>query len=253
MKRSYQRAHNQLRPLHISCNIAENADGSVLFEIGKTKVLCTVSLVGQVPLFLRGKSSWWLTGSYALLPASTTQRIERESFGKKNDRSTEISRLIGRSLRSIVDLTNQQSEKTIHIDCDVIQADGGTRAAAITGAFCALQLAQARWLERKVITRPFIMHEIAAISVGLIENQCLLDIDFAEDSIVQADFNFVLTRDGRVVEMQGSGEKSPIPWDIIMMMKDLADQGIQEIFSCIAQENIHTLFKTAYTDQDCTI
>ena len=235
MARLYKREYNQLRPLHISCNVSDFADGSVLLKIGKTKVLCAVSLTNNVPIFLRGKGRWWLTASYALLPTSTKTRIERESVAKRNERSVEISRLISRSLRSILKLREMQTEKTIHIDCDVIQADGGTRTACITGAFVALKLAEQRWLASGLITEPIIQDDIAAISVGLMNDKPLLDIDFAEDSNVQADFNFVLTRSGNVVEFQGSAEQHPISWDQVNEMKVLAQTGVQELLTFIDQ------------------
>ncbi|MEX0940056.1 MAG: ribonuclease PH [Candidatus Babeliales bacterium] len=235
MQRSHNRAYNELRPLNLTCGISSHADGSVLFEIGNTKVLCTVSLTGQVPIFLRGRKKWWLTASYSLLPASTKNRIERESLSKRNERSIEISRLIGRSLRSVVDLSNKLSEKTVHIDCDVIQADGGTRTACITGSFIALKLAEQKWLQKGLLESPIITEEIAAISVGLLKNEILLDIDFAEDSNVKADFNFVLTRSGNVVEIQGSAEQEPVSWQQIVEMQEVADNGVKKLLAFIDQ------------------
>lgn len=235
MARPYKRAHDQLRPLDISCNISDFADGSVILKIGKTKVLCAVSLSNNTPVFLRGKGRWWLTASYALLPTSTKNRVERESIAKRNERSVEISRLISRSLRSVVKLNTMQSEKTIHVDCDVIQADAGTRTACITGAFVALKLAEQRWLARGLITEPIIQDDIAAISVGLMNDQPLLDIDFAEDSNAQADFNFVLTRSGKVVELQCSAEQHPVSWEQVNEMKALAQKGVQELLTFIDQ------------------
>ncbi len=230
MKRAKNRACDQIRPLRITTGIMEYPDGSVLLELGKTKVLCAVSLTHGVPIFLRNKKKWWLTASYALLPTSTKSRIERESIARRNERSVEISRLIGRSLRSVIDLHDKSVEKTIHIDCDVIQADGGTRTACVTGAFIALKLAEQRWLQSGLIAEPMITDEIAAISVGIKDCTPLLDIDFSEDSTVQADFNFVLTRTGGVVEMQGSAEQSPITGDQFEAMQDLAREGVQQIF-----------------------
>lgn len=236
MRRVKNRPCDQIRPLCITPGVMEYPDGSVLLQLGKTKVLCAVSLTHGVPLFLRNKKKWWLTASYALLPTSTKSRIERESVAKRNERSVEISRLIGRSLRSIVNLRDKALEKTIHIDCDVIQADGGTRTACVTGAFTALKFAEQRWLQSGLIAEPMITDEIAAISVGIKDGTPLLDIDFSEDSTVQADFNFVLTRSGGVVEIQGSAEKSPITSDQFTAMQDLARGGIQQIFAFLDAE-----------------
>jgi ribonuclease PH len=238
MRRPKKRTHDQIRPLHITTGIMEYPDGSVLLELGKTKVLCAVSLTHGVPLFLRNKKKWWLTASYALLPTSTQSRSERESIVKRNDRSVEISRLIGRALRSVLNLHDKSIEKTIHIDCDVIQADGGTRTACITGAFVALKIAEQRWLQSGLITEPMITDELAAISVGINDGIPLLDLDFAEDSTVQADFNFVLTRSGCIVEIQGSAEQKPIAAEQFNTMKILAYQGIQQIFSFLDKDLI---------------
>jgi len=238
MARSYNRSFDQLRPLKITCNISDFADGSVVLQIGKTKVLCAVSLANNVPVFLRGKSKWWLTASYALLPTSTKNRVERESHAKRNERSVEISRLIGRSLRSVVQLSDMPSEKTINIDCDVIQADAGTRTACITGAFVALKLAEERWLASGLITEPIIQEEMAAVSVGLVNDQPLLDIDFSEDSNAQADFNFILTRDGKAIELQCSAERHPISWEHVCRMKELAQKGVQELLTFVDQNVI---------------
>jgi ribonuclease PH len=238
IKRAYQRAYDQLRPMRISYDVAGNAAASALFELGKTKVLCTVSLSGQVPLFLRGKNRWWLTASYALLPASTHSRVERDSSQKRQDRSIEIARLIGRSLRAVLNLDSMLSERTIHIDCDVVQADGGTRTACITAAAHVLYLAQQRWLAQGLIQEPLMRDELAAVSVGLRQDTALLDIDFAEDSSVQADFNFVLTRSGEVVELQGCGEKNPVSWKQIEEMKKLADKGVQELLTFLDQHMV---------------
>ena len=236
MPRSYKRAHDQLRPLKMATGISGNAEGSVLYEIGKTKVLCTVSLTNNVPPFLRGKGKWWLTSSYALLPASTKNRVERESAAKRNERSVEISRLIGRSLRSIISLTGIGSKRTIHIDCDVIQADGGTRTACITAAYVALQIAEQKWLKTGLIEKALLQDEIAAISVGLMHDQPLLDIDFVEDSNGVVDFNFVMNRNGDVVEIQGSAEQRPISWEQVDALRKLAQSGIEQILAFVESE-----------------
>lgn len=238
MKRSFKRAVDKIRPLKMTPRVCEFADGSVMFEIGKTKVICAVTLGGNVPPFLRGKNKWWLTASYSLLPASTKTRVERESASKRNERSVEISRLIGRSLRSILNLDNKEQDRTIHVDCDVIQADGGTRTACITGAFIALRMAEQRWKDKGLISESIIMEDIAAVSAGVKNGKALLDLDFAEDSNVQADFNFVLTRSGSVIEIQGAAEQSPISWDVTCQMREFACKGVADILAFIDEQVI---------------
>lgn len=247
MQRSYFRRNDQIRPMALITNVITHADASVMFEQGKTKVLCTVTLASQVPLFLRNKKKWWLTASYALLPASTTVRTERESLGKRQDRSIEISRLIGRSLRAILNLDEKSDERTIHIDCDVIQADGGTRTACISAAYAALRMAQDIWLQKNIITKPFINDPLAAISVGLKSDKVLLDVDFIEDSTLTADFNFVMTRNGKIIEIQGCGEQEPIAWEYIEEMKNVAHKGIKEIIAFFDAEFTKKTSKTKQT------
>ena len=182
LMRADNRAHNQLRPISLRHNEFGYAPGSVLFALGNTKVLCSVNMQPNVPPFLKGSKSGWLTAEYAMLPAATQLRTNRESSSfKRNGRSVEISRLIGRSLRNIVDLS-KIGERTIIIDCDVLQADGSTRTACITAANYALHAAQAHWLERKVIDQPIITNRIAAVSVGINQDDALLDLDYTEDS-----------------------------------------------------------------------
>jgi len=229
--RSGARLSDQLRQLRVTYNVYQYAAGSVLFEIGNTKALCAVTLQPGVPHFLRGKKAGWLTAEYALLPTSTPSRTVREvTAHKRNGRTIEISRLIGRSLRAIVDLS-LLSEQTIFIDCDVLQADGGTRTACITGAFLALRAAQEVWLERGIIPAALIKDELAAVSVGSVRGRALLDLDFLEDSSIDADFNFVLTRSGGVIEIQGSAEKAPLSWDDYEHMRFLSLKGVQELFN----------------------
>lgn len=229
--RADNRAYNQLRSLKVTYDMYAYAAGSVLFEIGNTKVLCAVTLQHGVPHFLRGKKTGWLTAEYSLLPASTPIRTVREvSANKRSGRTIEISRLIGRALRAIVDL-NQIGEQTIFVDCDVLQADGGTRTACITGAYLALRAAQERWLSEGKINQALLNDELVALSVGLHGTTPLLDMDFAEDSATDADFNYVLTRSGRVVEIQGSAEKMPLQWEQCEQMRLLALQGAQEMFT----------------------
>lgn len=229
--RANNRRNDQIRSLKVTYDVLAYASGSVLFEMGNTKVLCAVTRQQGVPHFLKGKKSGWLTAEYALLPASTPLRTVRDSTSsKRNGRTIEISRLIGRSLRSIVKL-DKVGENTIFIDCDVLQADGGTRTASITGAFLALRAASSKWLSEGLISESIISDEVAAISVGINAGQPLLDIDFAEDSTTDADFNFVLTRSGKIIEIQGSSEKSPISWDQYDQMKDYAILGINQIYN----------------------
>ena len=221
---------NNLRPLAIVRDIFPFAAGSILFSMGNTRVLCAISLTQGVPSFLRGKKTGWLTAEYALLPASTPTRSAREVVSyKRSGRSIEISRLIGRSLRSIVNL-GPLGEQTITIDCDVLQADGGTRTASICGAFLALRAAEARWLKTGIISAPIIIDEIAAISVGWNGAQSLLDMDFKEDSSTVADFNVVLARTGGIVEVQGSAEQRPIDWHAYNAIVESARTGIAQIF-----------------------
>ncbi len=228
--RAGNRLAHELRPLQITYDIFSYAAGSTLFEMGNTKVLCSVTLQNGVPHFLRGKKTGWLTAEYSLLPASTPIRTVREvTANKRSGRTIEISRLIGRAIRAVTNLA-LIGEQTIFIDCDVLQADGGTRTACITGAYLALKAAQARWRAEGIISAPFLIDELAAISVGLSGHGPLLDMDFAEDNTIDADFNFVLTRTGSVVEIQGSAEKSPITWEDYEEMRVLALNGAQKLF-----------------------
>lgn len=234
IQRSYGRNKNQLRPLHVTYNRFGYGSASVLLEIGNTKVQAAVTLQPGVPSFMRGKGATkgegWLTAEYSMLPTSTMHRLVRESSsGKRNPRSMEISRLIGRSLRIAVDL-KVLGERTIIIDCDVLQADGGTRTACISAAYLALERAEQVWLRKKIIVQPLLKEQIAAISVGIRDDQVLLDLDFAEDSTVDADCNFVMTRSGNIIEVQSTAEKSPIAWDVFNKARDVAFEGIQQLF-----------------------
>ncbi len=244
--RSYDRNSEQIRPVRVSFDIFEYADGSVLFEMGKTKVLCAVTMQNGVPPFLRGKNMGWLTAEYSLLPVSTTVRIQREiSQMRKNGRSVEIARFIGRSFRSIVDLS-QIGERTIVIDCDVLQADGGTRTASITGACLALRMAQNRWLQAKMITKPLLREAIAAVSVGAVNNMPMLDLDYAEDSNADADFNFVITQSNCIIEMQGCAEQEPLDWDVFEDMRLLAVSGVKQLFNCLDREKLPKQFSSSH-------
>ncbi|HSC24946.1 MAG TPA: ribonuclease PH [Candidatus Babeliales bacterium] len=225
------RAPNQLRSVSFSYDIYEFAPGSLLFQMGKTKILCAVSLQNGVPQFLRGKGTGWLTAEYALLPTSTVTRTQREStLARKDGRSIEIARFIGRCFRSIIDLS-AIGERTITIDCDVLQADGGTRTAAITGSFLALKMAQDRWLRSRTINQSIITESIAAISVGVVNDNVLLDLNYEEDSKANADFNFVITQSNKIVEMQGGAESSPISWNTFEDVRCMANYGAQQLFA----------------------
>ena len=229
--RADNRLLDELRPLKVTYDVFSYASGSTLLEMGNTKVLCSVTLQNGVPHFLRGRKTGWLTAEYSLLPASTPIRTVREvTANKRSGRTIEISRLIGRALRAVSNL-DVLGEQTIFVDCDVLQADGGTRTACITGAYLALKAAQKSWKARGIINKSLLIDELAAVSVGLSRHGALLDMDFAEDSTIDADFNFVLTRSENIIEIQGSAEKAPVSWDNYENMRLLAVKGAQELFT----------------------
>jgi ribonuclease PH len=236
MMRADDRKAEQLRRLTITPHIFDYADGSVLFEQGKTKILCAVTRSKDVPIFLRGKGQGWLTAEYAMLPASTPVRSPREtSLARRNGRVVEISRFIGRALRCVTDLKNF-GEYTVTIDCDVLQADGSTRCAAICAAQAALNVAVTRWLEAGIIKKSILITQIAAVSVGLEDggNKVLLDLDAGEDNGIGGDFNFVLTHDNEIVEVQGTAEQGAISWQKFDAMCELATAGTKQINNFIA-------------------
>jgi ribonuclease PH len=223
-------SHQQIRPVVLHYDVYGFADASLLFELGNTKVLCSITLQNTVPHFLRGTGTGWLTAEYAMLPSATKKRTNRESMQHyRNSRSVEISRLIGRSFRSVVDLS-LLGERTIIIDCDVLQADGGTRVASITAASCALELAQKRWLKAGVVKKALFKQAIAAISIGVVDNQICLDLDQEKDMNAQADFNFVMTKSGSIIEIQGTAEKRPVSSEEFESLKKCAMQGIAQLF-----------------------
>ncbi|MFS8507216.1 MAG: ribonuclease PH [Candidatus Babeliales bacterium] len=227
------RQPDQVRPIKITYGVYGNAQGSVLFEMGNTRVLCSIMLQDGVPHFLRSSGQGWLTAEYTLLPASTVTRTAREaSVMRRNSRSIEISRLIGRSLRAVLDL-KKLGEKTIYVDCDVLQADGGTRTASISGAYCALQQAIEQWIVKGIISTTLFKERVAAVSVGWVNNTALLDVDFTEDSTVDADFNFVMTGSGKIIEIQGATEINPIDWASVLTMQQIAFKGINHILEAI--------------------
>jgi ribonuclease PH len=207
----------------------KTADGSVLIEMGDTRVICTAKLEERVPPFLRNSGKGWITGEYGMLPGSSETRISRESSrGKVGGRTHEIQRLIGRSLRSIADLRSL-GEKTIWIDCDVIQADGGTRTASITGAYVALAEAARKWLARGIISVDPIKDAVAAVSIGIIDGKILLDLCYEEDSKADVDMNFIMTGSGKFIEVQGTAEAAPFTKKQMERMAEIAQQGIKEL------------------------
>lgn len=224
------RAYNELRPLSISYDVYGYALASVLLEVGNTKVLCSIHIQHNVPPFLRGKKQGWLTAEYVMLPSATQIRTAREtSSANRNGRSVEISRLIGRSLRSVLDLS-KLGEQTIVVDCDVLQADGGTRTACLTGAFLALELAIKRLHNVSEEDRKGIIKDrLVALSAGVSGKQVLLDIDCAEDSAIAADFNFVLTESDKIIEVQGTAEQHAIEWELFQQMCDVVRKGAQDL------------------------
>jgi ribonuclease PH len=233
MARKDGRLFDQMRPIALRYDICHYPAGSVLIEQGRTKVLCSVSMQPTVPPFLRGKKMGWLTAEYSMLPTATHIRKEREQFASRpNGRTMEISRLIGRSLRTILDLA-AIGERTITIDCDVIQADGSTRTASITGAYVALRIAVDRWLRNGILQQEIIKEGIAAVSIGMYREQLLLDLDCGEDSMIDADFNFVLTESGNIIEVQGCAERLPVSWPVLQEMYFLAQKGVDEIFALL--------------------
>jgi len=232
-RRADGRAANQLRPVKIVPDYLKFAEGSVLIRVGDTRVVCAATIEDRIPPFLRGKGSGWVTAEYSMLPRAGTERSQREaSSGRIGGRTHEIQRLIGRSLRTVVDLS-RLGERTITLDCDVIQADGGTRTAAITGGWVALALAVRRLhaagkLPNKATKDPIRM-AVAAISAGIVEGEARLDLPYVEDSAAEVDCNFVMTDTGRFVEIQGTAEKHPFSREEMSALLDLAAKGIGEL------------------------
>ncbi len=231
MNRPSGRLPNQLRKVQITRDYSDYAEGSALIEFGNTKVICSATVESGVPRFLRGQSQGWVTAEYGMLPRSTGERMNREAVrGKQSGRTQEIQRLIGRSLRAAIDL-KQLGDHTIYIDCDVIQADGGTRTASITGAFVALVDAL-RWLQRnKSIRSDPLQKMIAAVSVGIFDGVAVLDLDYAEDRDAQTDMNVVMTENAEFIEVQGTAESSPFSETQFTQMLALAKQGIVELIN----------------------
>ena len=231
MPRTSGRSFNQVRDVKVTKNYIPHPDGSVLFQMGGTKVLCAAFIENKVPPFLRDKGQGWITAEYSMLPSSTHTRTPREaSRGKLSGRTQEIQRLIGRSLRSIVDL-DKLGERTIWVDCDVIQADGGTRCASITGGFIAITLALIKLKKEKLIKVIPIRDFVAAISIGIIGGKNCLDLDYSEDSKADVDLNVVKTGGGGFVEIQGTAEREPFSDKQMKAMLALADKGIKQLIT----------------------
>ncbi len=229
--RSGGRAPNALRTVQLTPNVNKYAEGSVQVEFGDTRVICLASVEEKVPPFLKGKGTGWVTAEYAMLPRATDQRTPREvTRGTPSGRTHEIQRLIGRSLRAVVDFA-KLGERTIYLDCDVIQADGGTRTAAITGAFVALVMAARKLQAAGVVTDMPVTDYLAAVSVGTVNGTPLLDLDYNEDSKAEVDMNVVGTGDGRLVEVQGTAEQRPFTRENMNALLDLAMQGIRELIT----------------------
>lgn len=225
------RSATDLRPIKITRNFTKHAEGSILIEFGDTKVLCTASVEESVPPFMRGKGTGWVTAEYAMLPRATHTRSQREAAkGKQTGRTLEIQRLIGRSLRAVTDLA-KLGERSIYIDCDVIQADGGTRTASITGAYVALIDALSSLKIRGLLSEIPVKEAVAAVSVGIVGGKALLDLNYIEDSSAEVDMNFVITSSGRFVEVQGTAEAEPFTSAEMDAMRDLALGGVQQLFA----------------------
>jgi len=223
------RKDRQLRPILITPGYLKHADGSVLIEVGDTRVICTAKLEARVPPFLRNSGKGWITAEYGMLPGSSQERIAREAArGKIGGRTHEIQRLIGRSLRAIADL-KVLGEKTVWIDCDVIQADGGTRTASITGAYVALVEAIRRWTKSGIIENTPVRDAVAAVSIGVVDGKVLLDLNYEEDSRAEVDMNIVMTGSGKFIEVQGTAEHVPFTRKKLDRLTETAQQGIREI------------------------
>ncbi len=242
MKRVDGRKPNEIRKVKIIRDYYPHAEGSVWFELGDTKLICTATVEEKVPQFLKGTGQGWVTAEYAMLPRSTPVRVAREvMIGKTGGRTQEIQRLIGRSLRAIVNL-EALGERTILIDCDVVQADGGTRTAAITASFMVLCDALKRLYESEVISEFPLKDYVAAVSVGIADNTILLDLCYEEDISAQVDMNIVMSGDGKFIEVQGTAEKTPFSKDELSKMLGLAEKGVRELIviqkSALGKDNL---------------
>jgi ribonuclease PH len=229
VERKDKRAVDQIRNTKITPHISPYAEGSALIEIGNTKVICTATVEDRVPPFLRNKGTGWVTAEYAMLPRATNTRTSRE-IQRPSGRTQEIQRLIGRSLRAVVDMKTL-GERQIFLDCDVILADGGTRCASITGAYVALALACKKLVSKGVLKRSPIISEVAAVSVGMLQNTAILDLCYDEDSTAEVDMNIVCTGAGKFIELQGTAEREPFSREQMNEMLELAEKGINQLFT----------------------
>ena len=236
--RKFNRKKDQIRDIVIEPNVNKNADGSCIIKLGNTHVICTASYESDVPAWLKQKNSGWLTAEYGMLPGSTSTRNKREAVkGKQSGRTVEIQRLIGRSLRTIINLKKLNGGQFI-LDCDVIQADGGTRTASISGAFVALSLAVKKLLDKKVLTENPIIDSISAISCGILDNEVYVDLDYSEDSVADVDANIILTKNSGISEVQASGEGSTFNFDQLSQMIEISENAAKVIFE-IQEKAIH--------------
>lgn len=242
--RNDNRRPDDLRPVMILPDYIQHAEGSVLIGCGRTKVICTASIEERVPPFLKGLAQGWVTSEYAMIPRSTATRMQREvSKGRPSGRTQEIQRLIGRSLRSVVDM-QALGERTVWLDCDVIQADGGTRTASITGSFVALALALAKLRRDRVVQKPPLKDYVGAISVGIVDGEPRLDLDYAEDSAAEVDMNVVMTGRELFVEVQGTAEGKPFSGDQLDMLLSLARHGVRQLIErqeAVLKEQLGTI------------
>ena len=238
IKRAADRAADQMRPVSLERDVLKHALGSCLVEFGDTRVLCAATIEEGVPGWRKASRQGWVTAEYAMLPASTNRRTKRE-LGQRKGRSQEIERLVGRSLRTVVNMRSL-GEYTVTVDCDVIQADGGTRTASITGAWVALHDALMAWVEAGKIARLPLTGQVAAVSMGVVDGACLLDLDYREDSRAEVDMNLVATDSGEIVEIQGTGERTPFDRDRLNTLLDLGQAGIEKL---IALQNEVTAFR----------
>lgn len=233
--RSYNRPFNALRPVKLTTGFTKHAEGSTLVEFGETRVLCTASVEERVPFHLKNKGVGWVTAEYGMLPRATESRTARETGrGGPSGRTHEIQRLIGRSMRTVIEL-ERMGERTIYLDCDVLQADGGTRTAAITGSFVSLVLALRKLKEMKKIDTLPVRDFVAAISVGIIGGQVMLDLDYSEDSRAEVDMNIVRTGAGRFIEIQGTAETNPFSQEQMTEMIKVASDGIEQLIAAQRQ------------------
>ena len=235
--RTNERKNNERRTVELIPHYITHPEGAVLVSFGNTKVICTATIENKLPPFMRGQGKGWITAEYSMLPRATNTRNIRESArGKQSGRTMEIQRLIGRSLRAAVDL-EALGERTIWIDCDVIQADGGTRTASITGAMVALKLAFDRLVADQVLEKSPLKEYVAAISVGILNGEVILDLDYDEDSVAEVDMNVIMTEGGQFVEIQGTGEEATYSHAELLKMLDVASQGIRELIDLQKQVN----------------